>query len=59
MPYLILIVKTLFICIFAIAVRGTVPRYRFDQATQLNWKHFIYIWFVFILLNLTYLIIFL
>jgi len=55
MPYLVIIFKTVFICIFAIAVRGTLPRYRFDQATQLNWKHFIYIWFIFILFNILYL----
>ena len=55
MPYLVIIFKTVFACIFAIAVRGTLPRYRFDQATQLNWKHFIYIWFIFILFNILYL----
>jgi len=32
----ILILKTLIICVLAIAIRGTVPRYRFDQITQLN-----------------------
>lgn len=57
MPYLVIIFKTVLICIFAIAVRGTLPRYRFDQATQLNWKHFIYLWFVFILFNIIYLLI--
>jgi len=58
MPYLIVIFKTVLLCIFAIAVRGTLPRYRFDQATQLNWKHFIYLWFIFILFNLLYLVMF-
>jgi len=58
MPYLIVIFKTVLLCIFAIAVRGTLPRYRFDQATQLNWKHFIYLWFIFILFNMLYLVIF-
>lgn len=55
MPYMLLILKTLFVCIIAIAIRGTLPRYRFDQATQLNWKHFIYIWIFFIILNIIYL----
>jgi len=41
-------------CIFAIAVRGTVPRYRFDQATMLNWKHFLFVWFIFLVLNYSY-----
>jgi len=58
MPYLIVIFKTVLLCVFAIAVRGTLPRYRFDQATQLNWKHFIYLWFIFILFNLLYLVVF-
>ncbi len=41
---------------FAIAVRGTVPRYRFDQATTLNWKNFIYIWLLFILLIVAFIL---
>nr|UXP00840.1 NADH dehydrogenase subunit 1 [Ichthyophthirius multifiliis] len=44
MPYLLLLSKVLILCIVAIATRGTLPRYRFDQFTQLNWKHFIFIW---------------
>jgi NADH:ubiquinone oxidoreductase subunit H len=36
MPYVIIIFKILIMCLFAIAIRGTLPRYRFDQATQLN-----------------------
>jgi NADH:ubiquinone oxidoreductase subunit H len=36
MPYIIIIFRTIFICIFAIAVRGTLSQYRFDQASQLN-----------------------
>jgi len=34
-PY-ILIAKILIVCVFAIGIRGTVPRYRLDQLTQLN-----------------------
>ncbi len=41
-------------CVFAIATRGTLPRYRFDQFTQLNWKHFIFIWLAFLLFSLFY-----
>lgn len=41
-------------CVFAIATRGTVPRYRFDQLTQLNWKHFIFIWIGFLIFNITF-----
>ncbi len=59
MSYLFLILKTLIICIIAIAIRGTLPRYRFDQATHLNWKHFIYVWVVFLILNVIYFILFL
>lgn len=36
MSYKLLLVKTLVICLTAIAIRGTLPRYRFDQFTQLN-----------------------
>ena len=36
MCYIIITIKTLIVCIIAIAIRGTLPRYRFDQITQLN-----------------------
>ena len=36
MPYLVLLIKILIMCVFAIMTRGTLPRYRFDQFTQLN-----------------------
>jgi NADH:ubiquinone oxidoreductase subunit H len=58
MPYFILILKTTVVVILAIIVRGTLPRYRFDQATALNWKHFLFIWLSFIVVNMTWLIIF-
>ena len=56
MPYVVLIIKVIAMCVFAIAVRGTLPRYRFDQFTQLNWKHFIFIWLSFLILSCSYLI---
>ena len=43
MPYVILIIKVIAMCVFAIAVRGTLPRYRIDQLILLNWKTFIFI----------------
>ena len=49
MTYLVLLVKVLCMCVFAVLTRGTVPRYRFDQLTQLNWKLFLYIWFIFLI----------
>ena len=58
MCYIILIIKTLIICLIAIAIRGTLPRYRFDQITQLNWKHFIFIWLGYLVYNLSYFLIF-
>jgi NADH:ubiquinone oxidoreductase subunit H len=54
MTYLILLIKILTMCVFAIATRGTLPRYRFDQFTQLNWKHFIFIWLSFLMFSLFY-----
>jgi NADH:ubiquinone oxidoreductase subunit H len=51
MPYLVLLVKVLFVCLFAILTRGTLPRYRFDQLTQLNWKLFLYMWFIFLIIT--------
>ena len=36
MCYIIITVKTLIVCLIAIAMRGTLPRYRCDQITQLN-----------------------
>jgi NADH-quinone oxidoreductase subunit H len=52
MPYLVLIFKVLFMCVFAIGIRGTVPRYRYDQLSQLNWKHFIFLWISFLIFNI-------
>ncbi len=49
-PFMGMVLKILAVCLLAIAIRGTVPRYRFDQATLLNWKHFIFIWLLFLLL---------
>lgn len=51
MPYFVLLFKILIFCVIAIAIRGTLPRYRFDQFTQLNWKHFIYIWLGFLIFS--------
>ncbi len=54
MPYFVLLFKILIFCVVAIATRGTLPRYRFDQFTQLNWKHFIYIWLGFLMFSLLF-----
>ena len=48
MPHFLLIIKVLIVCVFAIATRGTLPRYRFDQLTQLNWKHFLFLYLFFL-----------
>ena len=58
MVYLTLVIKTVMIIFFAIATRATLPRYRFDQLTQINWKHFIFVWLGFMTSSLTYLVIF-
>lgn len=52
MLFIILLYKTIFFCAAAIALRGTLPRYRFDQLLQLTWKNFIFIWLGFIVLNI-------
>jgi len=36
MPFFNLVIKAVLLTVFAIAARGTMPRYRFDQLTQLN-----------------------
>nr|NP_049584.1 NADH dehydrogenase subunit 1 [Tetrahymena pyriformis]AAD41929.1 NADH dehydrogenase subunit 1 [Tetrahymena pyriformis] len=54
MPYFVLLFKILIFCVTAIATRGTLPRYRFDQFTQLNWKHFIYIWLGFLMFSILF-----
>lgn len=36
LPYIIIFLKALFMCVFAILLRGTLPRYRFDQLLQLT-----------------------
>ena len=33
--------KLLFLCFFYILVRGTLPRYRYDQLMQICWKNFL------------------
>ncbi len=53
MPYFVLLTKVLLIVVFAIATRGTLPRYRFDQLTQLNWKHFLFLYLFFLILMIT------
>lgn len=58
MVYFILVIKIVIIIFFALACRATLPRYRFDQLTQLNWKHFIFIWLGFLIFNYSFLIIF-
>lgn len=52
MPYCYLLIKVLCVVVFAIATRGTLPRYRFDQLTQLNWKHFLFFYLLFLFLFL-------
>jgi len=59
MPYLVVVFKAVFMCAWAIIIRGTLPRYRFDQLTYLTWKHFIFIWFGFICLNISLITLFL
>lgn len=58
MPFFVLILKSVFLTVFAIAARGTMPRYRFDQLTQLNWKHFVFVWIGFLIFNMGFLIFF-
>jgi len=36
LTYTLLVFKTIFMILFSMAVRATLPRYRFDQATQLT-----------------------
>lgn len=58
MPYTILLFKTLLVCVFAIGIRGTMPRYRMDQLMSINWKLFIFVWLFYItcLVFLTYML---
>ena len=45
----IFFLKTIIIVIVAILIRGTMPRYRIDQLISLNWKLYIYIYILFLL----------
>jgi len=38
-----MLIKSIFIVVLAILIRGTLPRYRVDQLIGLNWKIFIFI----------------
>jgi len=58
MCFVILGIKTLLVCLIAIALRGTLPRYRFDQITQINWKHFIFVWLGYLIINVCYIVLF-
>lgn len=51
MPYITVAFKTIILSIWAIIIRGTLPRYRFDQLTSLTWKHFVFIWLGFLIFN--------
>ena len=42
-----LIFKICLVCILAIIIRGTLPRYRIDQLSLINWKNIIYIYIAF------------
>jgi len=53
-----LIFKILLMCSTAIIIRGTLPRYRFDQLIHLNWKHFLFIWIGFFFVNFNNFILF-
>lgn len=59
MYFIVIAFKTIFMSMLAIAIRGTLPRYRFDQLTQMNWKHFIFIWIGFSIFNTGFLLLFL
>ncbi|MCB1713198.1 MAG: NADH-quinone oxidoreductase subunit H [Candidatus Riesia sp.] len=42
MLFTYLVLKITILCLIAIGIRGTLPRYRIDQITQYNWKHFVF-----------------
>jgi NADH-quinone oxidoreductase subunit H len=43
-------IKTLFFIVLFIIVRGTLPRYRYDQLMRLGWKVFLPISLAFVLI---------
>lgn len=51
MLYFYLVIKVFIICLIAIGIRGTLPRYRVDQITQYNWKHFVFCWLIFLVIT--------
>ena len=49
-------IKTLFIMIFFLIIRGTLPRYRYDQLMRLGWKIYLPITLCFIVLLVIFII---
>lgn len=53
-----MLIKSIFLVILGILIRGTLPRYRIDQLIYLNWKIFIFLNIIFlnqiVLLNLIF-----
>lgn len=44
LPSVALLVKAVVLVGLAIAIRGTLPRYRYDQLIQVSWKSFLFLY---------------